>query len=463
MKSISMICSGILAVTALGCLRPPEPPPRPEKTKASVEYWITGMKNIRPAELDEDQRKQKERFLELAWNQLMLEGAPAARRIREELAVTPDDAYFQLSASMVLYQIQGSAAHPDIIAALERSALADNPFQYFYLCHRLAHARDERVLPVLRVFLANEKTIFIDKDAPMLDAPTACIYVYGVFGPGAVPALMEACNDLSPTVRANAASVLGYFGDTTPLALLPDMLKTDSAERVRASAANALGQMDHTAAVPPLAAALTRDGNPSVRAACAFALGELQDSSCLNGLTIAVNDISPPVREYAVVSIELLMLPECAEVLENRLAIEKHESVRLLILRALGNLGFERSLTVLQKIIDADTRESAEAARAYQKIRGMGPAERVPYPDLDGNQISESQLDSVFATLWENYGAGIDTEKKTIFLSATAAHLPKLDELRSRILLKVTDDALYRLGEVTKLMRLIKRRDRGLL
>jgi len=463
MKSIPLIGAGILALFAAGCFEPPEMPPPPEKKKASIEYWLAGMKNIKRAELTESQLKQKERFLELAWNQLVTEGAPAARRIREELEATPDDAYFQLSAAMVLYRIEREKAHPAIIAALNRATLADNPVQYFYLCYRIARAGDEAVLPVLRTFLANDKTIVIGKDAPLLDAPTACIYVYGAFGPGAVPALKDACSDPDPTVRAQAASLLGYFGDNDPLLLLADMLKDDASERVRASAANALGQMDHVAAISPLETALTRERNPSVRAACAFALGELQHQNCLDGLTIALNDISPQVREYAVGSLELLMLPECAEVLENRLAIEKHKDVRLLILKALGNLGYESSLTALQKIVDADTDESAEAARAIQKVKAMGPARRVPYPDIAGEKVSGEQLAEIIADLSRRCGEGIETRKKTVFLSATAADLPKLDELRRRILWRVSDETMDRLSEVTKLMHLIRRRDRGLL
>jgi len=425
---------------------------------------IVQMKGVKPDELSEKDRQEKSTKLSETWRELIALGKPAAKRLREELQATPQDAYFQLSASMVLYQIEHESAHADILQALQRAAVSDNAFQFFYLCHRIARQRDAAVLPLLQRLLENEKTVvFIDKDSPMLEPRTICVYLYGVYGAKAIPALKQACTNPSPVVRAAAAAVLGYFGDLDPMFVLADLLTRDGNEAVRAAAANALGQIDHPAVVAPIAKMLTVDESETVRAACAYALGELQQKGCIEPLALALNDTSPQVRQCSISSLEYIGDEECSGLIANRLAIETDPAVRVALVKALGLLGHPKPLPALKQIAEKKSGEEARAAaEAVRRVEADGPRGRELYAGLEGKKIPAAELDKMIASLSEKFGEGIEGCRKTIYLSAGPGDLPKLEELRCRILWVVTNDTMDRLGEAGKLIRLLKRKLNGI-
>ena len=431
----------------------------------NVSELLDQLRNVNPDKIPEAERAQKDAALTDVWKKLVEIGQPAAKEIRAQLQAPSTDTYFQLSASMVLYQIDHEAAHPDIIKVLERTSIGENAFQYFYLCHRIARARDARILPVLRRLLANDKiVVLIDKDSPLLEPRTICTYLYGVYGTEAIPSLMDACADPEPTVRATAASVLAYFGSDKPLFVLADLLARDANERVRAAAANALGQTDHVAVIERLAHSISADASVNVRAACAFALGEVQHERCIDGLALGINDLAPQVRRYAISSLEYIGKERCAEIIANRLAIEDEPGVRLGLIKALGLLGYKRSIPVLKEITEKRSAEEAKtAAEALHRIDSIGPVAREPYPDQQGKKVSSSELGKIIKSLGDKYGEGIDDAARTIFLSADKNDLNRLEELRCRILYVVNNDTIDRLSKVGKLIRMVKRKTREMI
>jgi len=430
---------------------------------ADIPALVARMKGVDISRLSDAEKQAMSVSLTETWRELAAAGKPAAAEIRKQLEAHPRDAYFQLSASMVLYQIEPKTASPAILTALERTSISDNAFQYFYLCHRLARQREPGILPVLRRLLANERTVvFIDHESPMLEPRTICTYLYGVYGTAAVRPLMQACTDPNAVVRANAASMLGFFGDETPMFVLADLLALDADEQVRAAAANALGQMDHYGVIRSLSHALNTDQSASVRAACAFALGEVQHELCIEPLALAVNDLSPQVRQYAIDSLEHVGHERGSEFIANRLAIETDPAVRLALIRALGMLGHEKSVAVLNAL-RKNPEESKAAADAIRRIQAIGPPAREPYPGMKGEKVSAKELAKLIASLMEKNAAGIEAAKKTIFLSAEKDDIAKLEELRSRALWSVTNETMDRVSETGKLIRLVKRRIRGMM
>ena len=432
---------------------------------SNVSELLDQLRGVNPDNVPPAERAAKDSSLTQTWKKLVEMGEPAAKEIKAQLQTPTDDTYFQLSASMVLYQIEHEAAHDDIINVLGRTAISDNAFQYFYLCHRIARARDARILPVLRRLLANDKiVVLIDKDSPLLEPRTICTYLYGVYGAESIPSLMDACADANPIVRATAASVLAYFGSDKPLFVLSDLLSRDGNERVRAAAANALGQTDHVAVIDRLAHAISGDASVNVRAACAFALGEVQHERCIDGLALGINDLAPQVRQYAISSLEYIGKERCSEIIGNRLAIEDDPAVRLALVKALGLLGHKRSVPTLKEITEKRSAEEAKAAaEALHRIDSIGPTAREPYPNAEGKKVSSSELGKIIKSLGGKYGEGIDDAAKTIFLSAGKDDLARLEELRCRILYVVNNDTIDRLSKMGKLIRMVKRKTREMI
>jgi len=434
-------------------------------TGDEIGQWLAQMKGINPAVLGETELEEKSKQLDEAWRSLVAAGRPAAQRIRTEIETELDDAYFQLSAAMVLYQIERKDADADVINVLERTSIDDNASQYFYLCHRIARSRNPGILPVLARLLGNSRrVVYIDDQTELLDPQTIATYLFGVYGAESLDTLKEAAADEDAVVRANAAALMGYFGGDSALFVLADLLAEDTVEQVRAAAANALGQMDHPAAIAPLEAAFQRDGNVNVRAAAAFALGELQLNSCIDPLSLALNDISPQVRQIAAGSLQHIGHERCAARIIHRLKVEDDPNVRLVMIGALGRIGHATANDTLVSLAESDnTEEAAAAAESIRRIEVFGPPQREAYPDLPGEKLKPSLLQSLLKKLIESHGEGIEEHAKTIFLSAQSADLPVLEELRRSILMVVNNDTLDRLSDAGKLIRLVRRKERGLI
>jgi len=430
-----------------------------------IGQWLEQMKNINYAVLGQTELEEKSKQLDEAWRNLVAAGQPAAHQIRIELDADADDAYFQLSAAMVLYQIERSAADADVIEALERTSIDDNASQYFYLCHRIARRRNPDILPVLARLLGNRRrVVYIDEYNELLDPQIIATYLFGVYGLDSLDTLKEAAADEDAIVRANAAALMGYFGDDSALFVLADLLAEDTVEQVRAAAANALGQMDHPAAVAPLEAALLSDRNVNVRAAAAYALGELQLNSCIDPLSLALNDISPQVRQIAAASLQHIAHERCAARIINRLEVENDPNVRLAMISALGSIGHAAANDTLASLAESDNaQEAAAATESLRRIEVFGPPAREAYPGLPGEELGPAQLQNLLKTLIESHGEGIEEYAKTIFLSAQPNDLPALEELRRSILMVVNNETIDRLSEAGKLMRLIKRKQLGLM
>ncbi|NQT21199.1 MAG: HEAT repeat domain-containing protein [Planctomycetes bacterium] len=465
MKNIVLLAVCLLTACVVSCFGPPPGTPPSQPSEAGIGFWIAKLKGVDPDMLSPRQRELKEKTLTRAWTHLVAAGPSAAKQIKRELDDNPDDKYFQLSASMVLYLIEEADAYPAIVEALQRTSIHDNPFQYFHLCHRLARSRDKSVLPVLERLLADETvTVVIDANMPVLEAKMIPAYLYGVFGPKSIGALKKACNAENPTVRANAAALLGYFGDDDPLPALVRLLNNDPDENVRCIAATALGKIDNPTVASYLAEMLAKDDNPNVRAACADGLGKLQHEKSLDGLVVALNDSSPQVRQVAAAGLEHIGTERCSDIVARRLAIEKDTDVRRLLIKVLGLMGQKKWGPLLKGVSEKGSPDEASAASlAIQRIAVGGPRTREPYPDLEGESVQPAELEKILTGLFENYGEGISRHKKTIFLSADASHLEQLEELRCRVLWFVNDQTMPRVGEVSELISLVRRKSRDML
>lgn len=97
-------------------------------------------------------------------------------------------------------------------------------------------------------------------------------------GEEAVPALMTALHSNNPSVRANAADVLGFIASTRATSTLIQSLGNDSVATVRANAAWALGEIKDVAAMNALEHASVLDPSPQVRDMANNSIGEVRDS-----------------------------------------------------------------------------------------------------------------------------------------------------------------------------------------
>jgi HEAT repeat protein len=114
--------------------------------------------------------------------------------------------------------------------------------------------------------------------------------------PAALPALVRALADDSPTVVEEAQRSLRRLG---PQVVLPAFARAlESRDKtIRLHAAEVLRDLGHDAApATPALRALLRDRYPQIRVVAAHALGNIGSESAVTGLVAALNDKSPSVR-----------------------------------------------------------------------------------------------------------------------------------------------------------------------
>jgi len=115
-------------------------------------------------------------------------------------------------------------------------------------------------------------------------------------GEEAVPALTTALHSNSPTVRANAADMLGFIASTRATATLIQSLGGDPVAAVRANAAWALGEIKDVSAINALERASVLDPSPQVREMATNSIANVRDAlvqragrdvSMVNVITVA--------------------------------------------------------------------------------------------------------------------------------------------------------------------------------
>lgn len=105
--------------------------------------------------------------------------------------------------------------------------------------------------------------------------------------------------------------------------------------------------------------ALLEDPRPAVRARAAFALASVQRPEAVPGLVALLDDPSPDVRRDAAFALGQSAAHDAAEPLFDLLTREPEAAVRLVVLEALGKLGYD---DVVERLLTLDAGGAEEAA-----------------------------------------------------------------------------------------------------
>jgi len=166
---------------------------------------------------------------------------------------------------------------------------------------------------------------------------------------GAVKPLTKALKDTSAEVRAEAASALRYMGEKGTQDPLIVALQ-DEDVFVRADAATALREIGDARAVEPLIEAL-KDKDDLVRGSAALALWTLGDKRAVEPLIEVLNDAEPWVRATAAGALGALGDPRALQPLV-AIMHDKDRDVRISVVEALGFLGDPRAAESLIAAMD---------------------------------------------------------------------------------------------------------------
>jgi HEAT repeat protein len=249
-----------------------------------------------------------------------------------------------------------------------------------------------------------------------------------------IPLLRAFMNYADERVRANAVEALGEIKNPEVVEILK-VLVSDRNNRVRANAIKALWERGIRFGLNTLPEEL-RSPNSRKRASVAYILGEIEEERSLDLLVGLLNDISPTVRNRAVISIgkigssrvmthlidaysredetairdvivstALSINPDLAMArLTEKFTREENSRMRANLIKSLGNTAAPQAVLLLSKALkDSDSRVRANAVEAIGQLNDPQLSEML-FPLLHD---SHNRVRSNAATaLWKLGGMG---------------------------------------------------------
>lgn len=207
-------------------------------------------------------------------------------------------------------------------------------------------------------------------------------------GAEAVLPLLARCVDLKKKWRHAVADTLAEIGEPAVPPLVAEGL-TDSSKRVRRCAARALGLIGSAAeeALEGLVAAL-KDTSQSVRLLAIDALGEIGDSRAVAPLVALLDDKSDDVREAAVDALGQIGEPALEALREAYLATDSLR-VRLAVIAAGVAVGGDKAVGYLREALaDPSTTEELRVAM-FDAVQDLTGADSLPL--LEAALVDESK------------------------------------------------------------------------
>ena len=215
---------------------------------------------------------------------------------------------------------------------------------------------------------------------------TSALSLGKIATPHAADSLVEHVHDADALVRQYCAWALGNLGEEMPVAAIPHLIKllSDPDPEVARTAGQAIGKSGAAVAVPPLLNLLSTD-NPVARLAAVEALAWLEAPGTYSGLVATLQDSHASIRQAALAALGELGDQRAVPLLEARLRADADVGVRSEAAYRLGKLGNERSLGPLRSAIEEqneDQRVKRWAKWAIAQLSGPGAPEsttgRVP-------------------------------------------------------------------------------------
>jgi len=260
--------------------------------------------------------------------------------------LTSEDLEVRRSAVVALGRIGDSSATPALVNSLSDESLAVDAAE------ALGQIGDARAVDGLLNLIGNS-------DASVRQAAVSALN--SVMPPSLSKRIIPLLHDSDPNVRESAVKIAGYFGYPETATALVE-LSRDSNERVRCAAIEHLPYVEDERGFDVLAHAI-KDETPNVRAAAARALGTMDTPESIKPLIEGLSDEDAWVRYFSARALGRRRSPESVEALEQVVAKEKFNHVRIAALDSLGQIGGERIAGIVEELVRDDDPNVAHAAQ----------------------------------------------------------------------------------------------------
>ena len=422
-----------------------------------LERAVAALRNIRQgAFTTEAQQEAKSKEIDEAWEVIRQAGARGTARLKQELERVErsreKDDFFKLNASALLWGI-GQFDEAPAIAAIWNSTPLEAQYKYvFYTAIDAARTGDARALPMLEAVLRDNKGhVFLWQHSLDVKWPLTHEFVWGAFGPKALPRLAEIISTSKNEIEvASAISLLAQSHYLPALPRLRELARAGTGD-ARLFAIRALGVYGHPQDYDFLVAGL-RSGDPKELFSYSYALYEYEDLRAVPHLIPLLGAADKAVRQETFAALTHLLTSESVDALHRHAQTTKERDEKETIEEHLNSELREYNLSLNQYL----KKSPAGRAEAVAAILRRREAEKYQLGTGEKGMTRSEFVTAVKRWKEEHRLSRVGGERvmpKHILVAATAADIELLLEVKAALYLRLSDEALYearRMDEVVK-------------
>jgi len=435
--------------------------------EGALDSAVAELRHVIPAKLSEAEQEKKSAALDAAWKQLQADPAHAVPALKAEYerftARGERDDYYTIEAAYLIFKMRGPAELATLermYAGLDVSANFRVVFETRFL---VASSGEPRALPFLRKAFdlppAAARVTFA-RHALTIGWPQILEFMLAPLGPAVCPLAEEVASSASePGPLVGALDLLQANLCAGTPEILRRRLAAASDENVVGAMLRGLG----TWAAPADRLLLERhlaDKRPVVRASAAFALYELGDPASNPALRRMLADGDDQTRAEVIGSLfHTLDRDNARAIVKHRKDAKCPEGDREIIGKLVERLA---ELTGVDQapLLGGDERKWKQAIATYWSKRdrrfALGPGERtLTRGELQAALAEWSESASITGGKWAW------VESPQVLAVATAEDIPGLLAVRARLFFRQSDEMLYEVAIIDRLLEVLHRRQIG--
>lgn len=437
-------CFGLAAVAAVVFLAAASALAQ-EATDVALVKATMVLRHIDQSKIPPEERRKRGMEIQQAWQTLTAAGDRSVTALKQELqridkAGERDD-FFKLSAAGLLWKI-GGLNQAETIAGIWETTPIGVQYNYTFLSAlEAARTQDPRALPMLRAILRDKKgEFFVMMHSMNLTWPLTHEFIWGVYGPGGLPALTKLLETSKDSVQLESCIwLLAHAQHLDSLESIRRFARSAEGD-VRRMALRCLGFYGHPSDYDILVAGAGAN-DPEEAFMCVAALYDYGDLRAVDHLVALLNAADEKLSDEVQVCLGHLLNPVSFEALKRHLDASKDGEEKTqgqdFIRHILGELEVDWATYSAKDpgqkaALFAALRESAEDGFRLSKTDRT----------LNREQFLEA------ATEWKKNhritGGKYEWVKSRHVLSvATPDDIPLLLEVKASVLLRVSDECLY--------------------
>lgn len=421
---------------------------------SQIDRAIAVLRKIDVDALSQEERQKKAEAIDRAWKVLKESGDTGRLRLKNEInqidAGKETDHFFKLNAAALLWEM-GKEAESKTIASIWNTTPLSAQYNYvFYTAIEAARTKNPEVLPMLEATLKDaEGNVFFAAHSMPVYWSLTHEFIWGAYGAGALPNLQRKLETSENEVEVVSAMLRLTQAQHLPALPTIRKLASDERQQVRLNAIKSLGTFGHPQDFELLISGLKSAKGEEVFF-YAFALYEFDDERAVPHLIPFLAEEEPAIKQEVMLALLRLLTPESFEAVKNAAEKVKDEKLKRFISRSI--------LLRQEKLPDNFTElERNEQIGLLDRVRN-----KETYLSPDARLATKEQLREAIKEWTEKgriYGSSFEwLGIPQMVAVGSADDIPALLEAKSKIYLRLSDEALYETRDLDTVIKYLGRK-----